>query len=244
MPSYDDEQLRIARAIRRIGRKRGESRKEIVAALETGLVESGLRNLNYGDADSKGWRQERASLYRNPTNVKAGINRFFDETSSMGDGKGITAGELAARVQRPREDLRGKYHERVGEAKSLLRSLDRQGGGAAPQRTLSRVTQPGTPGVTSSQVDLTALLASQLEKPLRAAASTPPPLPEFAAKPVSAVAVPTTSGRPTAASDGTSALDAALGVVRDAELTRTAGTAGTSAPAKQSGKKAAEGGRL
>lgn len=141
------EQQRIAKKIVRIGRKRGESHREIVAALETGLVESNLRNLDYGDADSQGWRQERASLYRNPTNVRASINRFYDETSAV-EGKYGSAGDLAAAVQRPAAQYRGRYGERASDAGQILASL---GGGGRPAAGQSGYdTLAITPGVDRS----------------------------------------------------------------------------------------------
>lgn len=120
------EQLAVARAIVRIARKRRESPKEVKAAIETGLVESGLRNLSYGDADSQGWRQERASLYSNPTNLSASINRFFNETSAV-QGKYGTAGALAAAVQRPAAQYRGRYQEVSQDAEAILRRLGADG---------------------------------------------------------------------------------------------------------------------
>jgi hypothetical protein len=144
------EQQKIAKRIVRIGRKRGESREEILAALSTGLVESNLRNLSYGDADSQGWRQERASLYKNPTNVKASVNRFYDETSAV-EGKYGSPGELAAAVQRPAEQFRGRYAERMGDAKAILGSL--QGGSLKKGGPSSRYGAPSfetTPGVDNS----------------------------------------------------------------------------------------------
>ncbi|HEU4975293.1 MAG TPA: hypothetical protein VFT50_09405 [Baekduia sp.] len=98
---------------------------EIKAAVETGLVESNLRNLPGGDADSQGWRQERASLYPNPRNLNASINRFFDETSAV-EGRYPSAGDLAAAVQRPAAQYRGRYAERSAEADKLI---GRHGGG-------------------------------------------------------------------------------------------------------------------
>lgn len=116
----------IARRIVRIGRRRGVPRKYILAALATGRVESNFRNLPGGDADSQGWRQERASLYRNPRNVNASINRFFNEAKQH--DRGQSAGELAADVQRPAAQYRGRYKQvlHTGEPQRILRS----GGGA------------------------------------------------------------------------------------------------------------------
>jgi hypothetical protein len=144
------EQQRIAKRIVRIGNKRGESREEILAALSTGLVESNLRNLKYGDADSQGWRQERASLYQNPTNVRASINRFYDETSAV-EGKYGSPGELAAAVQRPAAQYRGRYAERMGDAREILSQVS--GGTLTKGGGSSRYGRPvfeSTPGVDNS----------------------------------------------------------------------------------------------
>lgn len=114
---------KVVRRIIKIGRRRHVPRKHIIAALETGRVESNFRNLPGGDADSQGWRQERASLYRNPRNLRASINRFYNETKAHDRGQG--AGELAADVQRPAAQYRGRYREHHGEA---VRLLDNFGG--------------------------------------------------------------------------------------------------------------------
>src|SRR4051812_35484949 len=98
----------VVREIRRVARRKRASPKEIKAAFETGIVESGLQNLKGGDADSAGWRQERASLYADPTNVTHAAERFFDEARGK-NVRGISAGELAARVQRPAAQYRGRY---------------------------------------------------------------------------------------------------------------------------------------
>jgi hypothetical protein len=107
------QQLALAQRLVRVGRRRGESGKEIVAALETGLVESGLRNLPGGDADSAGVAAGAREPVPESAERRASINRFYDETSRAGNGRGMTAGQLAAAVQRPREDLRGRYQERA-----------------------------------------------------------------------------------------------------------------------------------
>jgi hypothetical protein len=132
---------KVLKTIKRIARKRGVPYKHVLAAVETGLVESNLQNLSYGDADSQGWRQERASLYPNPQNLRASVNRFFDEAEQH-DRPGLSAGELAARVQRPAEQYRGRYGERKGEAKALLGGY----GGGQP-------SSPGRPSQSDPQVD-------------------------------------------------------------------------------------------
>lgn len=131
MPDLDREQRKIVRLIRREGRRIKDPRTRRVyerAAVQTGLVESGLRNLSYGDADSQGWRQERASLYKDPTNLQASIRRFREEFQQHYD-PGERSYEVAAQVQRPREDLRGRYREEAPEAARILGANPRGGGG-------------------------------------------------------------------------------------------------------------------
>ncbi len=136
------EQRRVLAAIKKIGRQRGASPMEIKAAIETGLVENNLTNRSGGDADSSGWRQERASLYKDPNNLTASINRFFNETrSAKARGKYGNAGDLAAAVQRPAAQYRGRYKQKSALADSLLGSSS--GANGTPGT-------PGTPAVTTS----------------------------------------------------------------------------------------------
>jgi hypothetical protein len=140
------EQRRVLDRIKRIGDEVGATPKQRKAAIETGLVESGLRNLKGGDADSAGWRQERASIYRNPTNLDASIRRFYTETAAVKDKYG-SAGSLAAAVQRPAAQFRGRYQGVSGQAQALLGG---GGGGTAPMGPAT--TRTITPGVDNSAV--------------------------------------------------------------------------------------------
>lgn len=145
----------VLRTVLAVGRRKGATPKQLLAAIETGLVESGLRNLNYGDADSKGWRQERTSLYPNPTNVAASAARFFNETKQF-DRQGISAGELAARVQRPAAQYRGRYQQVRSEALKILRGQGITPGGASSSsggggsQTLTVGGTRGLPGVNAT----------------------------------------------------------------------------------------------
>lgn len=143
------EQRNILSQIKRIGRQRGATPKEIKAAVETGLVESNLTNPSGGDADSAGWRQERRSLYKNPTDVAASINRFFDETAAV-RGKYARAGDLAAAVQRPAAQYRGRYQAAAARADQLLgASVGASSGLSTSTRTI--------PGVDRSQARRAAI---------------------------------------------------------------------------------------
>ena len=149
--AYTSEQRAVQRAIIRRGKQRKESKKEIKAALETGAVESGFRNLKGGDRDSAGWRQERASLYKDPTNLMKSIDRFYNETSAV-EHKYKKSGDLAAAVQRPAAQYRGRYGQRSREAEKLLRN-GRAGGerrAAMPSATMKPgIGRPASPLDTS-----------------------------------------------------------------------------------------------
>lgn len=128
------EQQKVAKTVLRIGDRMGATKKEKLAAVETGLVESyGFKNLSGGDRDSAGWRQERAMYYPNPTNVKASAKRFYEESvSDTGGarGRGQTAGELAQSIQA--SGVPGAYDERKPEALAILNAYER--GGATPKQ--------------------------------------------------------------------------------------------------------------
>ena len=113
--SYDREQRQVIAAINQIARQRGVPRRHLLAALEIGAVESGFRNLRGGDRDSAGWRQERAQFYKDPTNLRASINRVFDEMAKADTGQHV--GDLAQAVQR--SGFPGRYAQHLGEARRL-----------------------------------------------------------------------------------------------------------------------------
>lgn len=120
LPGLTPAGSRVARTVFRTGEQSDESFKELLAAAETGLVESHFENLSGGDADSQGWRQERASIYGpDATRPRQGALNFFEETDQQA---GATAGELAANVQRPAEEYRGRYDDVKPEAMAVLRA--------------------------------------------------------------------------------------------------------------------------
>jgi hypothetical protein len=86
-------------------------RRYIAAALETGRVETNFTNPSGGDADSAGWRQERASLYRDPTNVRASVSRFFQELAQK--DRGQPSYELAADRAAPSGAVPGQVQDRA-----------------------------------------------------------------------------------------------------------------------------------
>jgi len=160
--SLDKEQRAIVKQIQREARfikDRTARRKFKRAAVQTGLVESNLRNLPGGDADSQGWRQERRSLYPNPRNVKASVRRFREEFMQHYD-PGERASDVAGQVQRPAAQYLGRYQERAADAKQILREV--RGGGPAPPTMEFGNGGKQFGSVTKTKTDIDSLLMDTL----------------------------------------------------------------------------------
>lgn len=117
--SLTPEQRRVKNTLIRVGRRKGATRKEILAALATGLVEANLTNPHGGDGTSVGWRQETSGSYggKNRMDVAAAAGRFYNEVKAH-RGEGLSVGQLAQAVQR--SAFPGRYQTKVGEARRLL----------------------------------------------------------------------------------------------------------------------------
>jgi hypothetical protein len=133
------------RTILNRGARKGAKRSELIAAMETSLVESGGGNPNYGDRDSVGWRQERSHYgsVAERMNVKRSADRFFNELRGT-RGKKMSPGQKAQAVQR--SAFPGRYDERRAEAKRLVEQW-RRGGGGGGGRDLTTTRR----GVTASR---------------------------------------------------------------------------------------------
>jgi len=139
LPGLTPQESQVARTVLRRGVKAGATRKGMLAAGETGLVESGFNNLGYGDADSEGWRQERTSIYgtgpTGPRNVKKSADRFFEEVrTDPGAATAPTAGMAAQAAQG------SAYPERYDavrpEANAILKAFEHGGLKPAQRRKL------------------------------------------------------------------------------------------------------------
>lgn len=101
------------------------------------LVESGMRNLNYGDRDSVGFFQMRTSIWNTgkykgyPKKPDLQLRWFLDTAASVRkshiiSGKGdparttATYGVWIADIERPAEQYRGRYQQRIEEAAELV----------------------------------------------------------------------------------------------------------------------------
>ena len=125
MPNLTPEQRRVAKEFLRALRDTGAHPKTKKALFEAGLVESGLRNLNYGDRDSKGPLQQRSSQgWKNARDpYKAALD--FIRQAEPQRGKYGSAGQLAQAVQR--SAFPGRYDQ---QAKQAVDILMRHGGGS------------------------------------------------------------------------------------------------------------------
>ncbi|MDA0142606.1 hypothetical protein OJ962_34290, partial [Solirubrobacter sp. CPCC 204708] len=112
-----------------------------------GLVESGLKNLNHGHADSVGFFQMRVGIWNQgayagyPEKPELQMKWFLDQAEAVKKqrivaGKSVDDpsqfGEWVADVERPAEQYRGRYQERLAEANQLLNAQPQPAAAAAP----------------------------------------------------------------------------------------------------------------
>jgi hypothetical protein len=140
-PGLSPSQAHVTQAVLSQGRKLGANRKELLSAVETGLVESRLSNPAGGDGTSMGWRQETASSYPgvNRLNVKQSAQRYFNEAAAKGGGVGQTAGTLAQSVQRSAYPAR--YDQAKSQAAPILRDFLH---GKAPPKVVAQLASAKT----------------------------------------------------------------------------------------------------
>ena len=100
--------------------------------------------------------------YRNPTNLQASINRFFNETRAV-RGRYGNAGDLAAAVQRPAAQYRGRYGQRSAEADAILRALGGDAGGQSSP-SAATATAPDATVPAAGGLDRRALLLNYLQE--------------------------------------------------------------------------------
>src|SRR5207342_3362571 len=101
------------------------------------LVESGMKNLNFGDADSVGFFQMRVGIWNQgayagyPEKPELQVKWFLDNAETVkkariAAGKPIddpnSYGDWIADVERPAEQYRGRYQTKLAEAQSLLKN--------------------------------------------------------------------------------------------------------------------------
>ncbi len=110
--------------------------KVALALIEAGIVESGLRNLPYGDRDSLGFLQQRPSQgWKHPMNISYASWDFLRRAFPI-QGRYGTAGRLAQAVQR--SAFPGRYDQQQARALGILHAYNYDhGGGLRPGLTLA-----------------------------------------------------------------------------------------------------------
>ena len=152
--AFSEEQLRNAKIIQTVGEQVGASARDIQIAIAAAIVESGLRNLNYGDRDSIGmfqqrdaWGSAKARLdpYQSAKMFFLGGNSgqrgLLDLTNrnSLGIGEAAQAVQVSAYPDR--------YEQHASEAGTILTSL---GGVVAPPQGATETTLGDVPGIEES----------------------------------------------------------------------------------------------
>jgi hypothetical protein len=133
-PGNDASQAQLAKWLADTAEKHGLPRELPVMA---SLVESGVKNLNFGDRDSVGFFQMRTEIWNKgeyagyPDHPELQIKWFIDNALAVkrqriaaGDanfGRDPSKwGQWIADVERPAEQFRGRYQLRLDEARELL----------------------------------------------------------------------------------------------------------------------------
>ncbi|SFQ16301.1 NlpC/P60 family protein [Amycolatopsis arida] len=120
-----EEQLGIVALIISIGKQREMSPRAWQVAIQAGMTESGLRNLNYGDRDSLGIFQMRPSMgWGTPeqvTNPPYQVNKFYDVLSGIPNWERMRPGDAAQAVER--SGFPDRYHKWEAMAVHLVENL-------------------------------------------------------------------------------------------------------------------------
>jgi cell wall-associated NlpC family hydrolase len=170
-PGDDASQAAIAAWMAAEAQKRGLPPELPVMA---SLVESGMKNLDYGDRDSVGFFQMRTEIWNNgpyegyPDDPQKQLDWFLDHAEAVKD-KRLAAGQSiddpnqygnwVADVELPAEQYRGRYQLKLAEAQDLLKqappadvaadAIAPAAGGGAGARALAAVAEArkylGTP---------------------------------------------------------------------------------------------------
>ena len=157
-PATTRRRRQLAAWLGREAEKRGLPKQLPVMA---SLVESGVKNLNYGDADSVGFFQMRVGIWNKgdyagfPEKPELQIKWFLDQAEAVkkqriARGQSVTDpkqfGDWIADIERPAAQYRSRYGMRLGEANALLERAGDAPPAPAPRRPRPRRSpRPPTP---------------------------------------------------------------------------------------------------
>lgn len=169
--AWSQEQLNNARVIYEVGRQVGASYRDIQTALMAAIVESGLRNLDYGDRDSIGMFQQRDAWGSREARLdpRSSARMFFLGGNAgqrglldFGDRDGMGMGEAAQAVQV--SAFPDRYAEQTEAASGILKGLDVS---LPPTQTATQNAAAGTLGEVASPQEM-------LEQATKQAQQAPP----------------------------------------------------------------------
>ena len=144
------------------------------------LVESGMKNLNFGDADSVGFFQMRVGTWNQgdyagfPDKPELQIKWFLDTAEQVkkqriAAGKSVDDpnqfGEWIADTERPAEQFRGRYQLRLDEANGLLKAAPPAAAAPAVAEQAAAAVAPAGGG--GSSLGAAALGIAQSQKGVR-----------------------------------------------------------------------------
>jgi cell wall-associated NlpC family hydrolase len=155
-PGDNASKAQLAAWLGREAEKRGLPKQLPVMA---SLVESGVKNLHYGDADSVGFFQMRKGIWDKGAykgfgeNPQLQVKWFLDQAEAVkkqriSRGQSVTDpkqfGDWIADVERPAAQYRSRYGMRLGEANSLLGQA-----GSAPAAAEQVAAAPAAPAAAA-----------------------------------------------------------------------------------------------
>lgn len=121
----DPEQRQTVATIISIGKERKLSPRAWQIAIQAGMTESGLRNVNYGDRDSLGIFQMRPSMgwgsVTEVTDPEYAVNKFYTVLKGVPDWDKRRPGESAQAVER--SAFPDRYHQWEAMAVHLVQNL-------------------------------------------------------------------------------------------------------------------------
>ena len=146
---WSEEQLGNAATIIRIGRQMGMSARDIQIGIATAIVESGLRNVNYGDRDSLGLFQQRPSqgwgTPKQVTDPQYAARKFFDALKGVKGRDSMDMGAAAQAVQR--SAFPDRYGQQIGAARGLFGRLEGVGAFEGDSGSQNEATLGEVPGL-------------------------------------------------------------------------------------------------
>ena len=161
------------------------------------LVESGVKNLNFGDRDSVGFFQMRVGTWNQgayagfPDHPELQVKWFLDQAEAVkaqriARGESVSDphqfGDWIADIERPAEQYRGRYQLRLDQANGLLAqhagappadaATAAPAAPAAPAADVSAAVDPAAAGSGASPLGAAALHVAQTQKGVHEIGST------------------------------------------------------------------------